>query len=74
MRTLLNAEHEFTEGEVTLSVILNYDNLTYTITEPHQEGVFYGNTTGIEEGKIKVRLLTEAMQFISDELSVKEPV
>lgn len=74
MKKLLNSEYIFSAetptGLVTVSVTIDYDRKKYGITEPHQEGVFWGDRNDIVEDSIKANLINdEVMPFIANELN-----
>jgi len=67
MKTLLNSEYLFSNEGVNLTLYINYDNKTFDIQEPGQEGVFYGVCADTTEGMIKAQLLLNVMTFVYDE-------
>ena len=67
MKTLLNSEYVFKQGNVELTLYLNYMDKTYDIQEPGQEGVFYGKSKDVSDGLTKAELLVEVMEFVGDQ-------
>lgn len=71
----LNAEYIFSSpipnGVVTVNVIIDYDREKYSITEPCQEGIFWGDRYDIVEDIVKAKLIhEEVMPFIAKELNI----
>lgn len=71
-KKLLNSEFLFTINNVSLEVIIDYKNLTYTITEPHQEGCYCGTRNNLQEDLDKVSLLFEVMKFILEQIGEQD--
>ena len=69
MKTLLNSEYVFKQGNVELTLYLNYNDKTYDIQEPGQEGVFYGQSKDINDGLSKAELLVEVMNFVDNQFN-----
>jgi len=69
MKTLLNSEYLFSNEGVNLTLYINYNDKTYDIQEPGQEGVFYGQSKDVTEGVLKARLLYEIMNFVDKQFS-----
>ena len=69
MKTLLNSEYVFKQGNVELTLYLNYNDKTYDIQEPGQEGVFYGKSKDINDGLSKAELLVEVMNFVDNQFN-----
>jgi len=78
MKKLINAEYLFSAetptGLVTVSVYICYDLKKYSINEPQQEGVFWGDRDDIVEDSIKAKLIhTEIMPFLAQQFNFAEP-
>lgn len=71
MKTLIHSEYVFKQGNVELTLYLNYNDKTYDIQEPGQEGVFYGQLKDIGDGRVKVYLLAEIIDFVDNEFNQK---
>jgi len=69
MKTLLNSEYLFSNEGVNLTLYINYNDKTYDIQEPGQEGVFYGQSKDVTEGVLKARLLYEIMNFVDGQFN-----
>jgi hypothetical protein len=77
MKKLLNAEYIFSAetptGLVTVDVTIDYDRKKYGITEPSQEGIFWGDRNDIVEDSIKAKLIhTEIMPFLAEQFNFAE--
>lgn len=69
MKTLIHSEYVFKQGNVELTLYLNYVDKTYDIQEPGQEGVFYGQSKDIKDGRVKAYLLVEIIDFVDSQFS-----
>ena len=69
MITLLNSEYVFKQGDVELTLYLNYEDKTYDIQEPGQEGVFYGQLKDVNDGLTKAELLVDVMKFVDNQFN-----
>ena len=69
MKTLLNSEYSFKQGNVELTLYLNYMDKTYDIQEPGQEGIFYGILKNINDGLTKAELLVDVMNFVDNQFN-----
>jgi hypothetical protein len=75
MKKLLNAEYLFSAetptGLITVSVYIYYDLGKYSINEPCQEGVFWGDRNDIVEDSIKAKLIhKEIIPFIAHQFDL----
>lgn len=78
MKKLLNAEYLFSaetpDGIVTIDVIIDFKHQRYSLTEPQQEGVFWGDRDDIVADSIKAKLIhTEIMPFLAEQFNFAEP-
>lgn len=72
MKKILNSEYIFTKDGVSVTVIIDYERQKYSITEPCQEGVFWGDRTDVAKDNIKAALICfEIMPFIYRKLKSK---
>ena len=69
MKTLLNSEYVFKQGNIELTLYLDYKDKTYDIQEPGQEGVFYGQLKDVNDGLSKAELLIEIMNFVDNQFN-----
>lgn len=71
-KKVLNSEYIFTKDGVSVTVIIDYERQKYSITEPCQEGVFWGDRTNVAEDSIKASLICfEIMPFVYRKLRHK---